>query len=98
MYQRYLDVTYRKGKPLAAYFHLPRKPGDFSARTERSHSGLVIDFAEDGRAIGIEITSPTKVTLAALGEALAAVNQEPATADEIAPLLSVQHQLSVAQH
>jgi hypothetical protein len=44
----YLEVTYRKGKPLAAYWYLPRKPGDFAARTVPSGSGLNLDFAEDG--------------------------------------------------
>jgi uncharacterized protein YuzE len=85
-YSRYLAVTYRRGKPLAAYLYLPRKEGDVSVRTESRNAGLVIDYAADGRAIGIEITSPGKLTIAALNEALAAANQGPATAEELAPL------------
>jgi hypothetical protein len=48
-------------------------------------SGLIIDFAADGRAIGIEITSPTRVTLAALYAVLSQINEPPITTDEIAP-------------
>lgn len=86
MKHRYLEVTYRNGKPIAAYFYLPRKPGDLSTRTERREEGLLIDFSADGRAIGVEITSPGNLSLASLNRALAAVDQEPATGDELAPL------------
>jgi uncharacterized protein YuzE len=83
---RYLEVTFRNGKPLAAYLYLPRNPGDASVRTVRHEEGLLIDFAEDGRAIGIEITAPRKVSLERLNRALAAVNQDPVTPEDLRPL------------
>ena len=86
MSQRYLEVTYRNGKPVAAYLCLPRKSDDKSARTERREAGLLIDFTADGRAIGIEISDPEHLSLAALNRALADLNQEPATDRELAPL------------
>lgn len=86
MRHRYLEVTFRNGKPLAAYLYLERRSGDLSARTERRDGGLVVDFTADGRAIGIEITSPTRVTLAALNAVLCQVNEPPITTDDIAPL------------
>jgi uncharacterized protein YuzE len=94
MKQRFLEITYRKGQPLAAYLYLPRNPGDTSRRSEQQDAGLLIDYAEDGRPIGIEITAPRKFTLAALNQALAAANQEPATADDVAPLLAPGHPAS----
>jgi hypothetical protein len=39
-----LEVTFRLGRPLAAYLHLPRRPVDKSHRTEKAAPGLVIDF------------------------------------------------------
>ena len=96
MSQRYLEVSYRKGKPLAAYLYLARKSGDVSARTDRPEPGFVVDRAGDGRAIGVEITSPAKVTLAALNRVLAAINEAPATPDELAPLLTSQTRASQA--
>ena len=86
MRDRYLEVTYRHGKPLAAYLYLPRNPGDVSSRTVKHAEGLLIDFAADGRAIGIEITAPSHISLEALNRALAAANQAPATADDLGPL------------
>jgi hypothetical protein len=84
----YLEVTFRKGKPFAAYFYLPRRPGDNSARTERRQDGMLIDFAADGRPIGIEFTAPSRVTLGALNEVLQAIHQQPATGDDLAPLMT----------
>jgi len=94
MKHRFLEITYRRGRPLAAYLYLARKPGDKASRAERKDSGLFIDYTEDNRPIGIEITAPTKVTLAALNQALSSAHQEPATPDDLAPLLSGQSQTS----
>ncbi len=88
MKQRYLEVTFRNGKAIAAYLYLPRETGDVSERTEKRDGGLLIDFAADGRAIGIEITSPGTLSINALNRALADVNQEPASRDELAPLVA----------
>lgn len=88
MKPRFLEITYRSGKPLAAYLYLPRQPGDVSSRTARADVGLVIDFAADDRPIGVEITAPARFTLAALNDALTKLQQAPATPDEVAPLLA----------
>ncbi len=86
MRHRYLEVTFRNGKLIAAYLYLPRRPGDVSVRTERQTDGLLIDYTTDGRAIGIEITAPSRVSLEAINSALNVVHQEPATPEELAPL------------
>jgi hypothetical protein len=90
MKHRFLEITYRKGKPLAAYLYLVRQQGDTSTRTERHPTGLIIDFAADNRAIGIEITAPSRISLADMNAALAAAKQEPISADDIAPLLTAR--------
>ena len=84
--QRYLEVTFRNGKPLAAYLYLPRNPGDASVRTVRDASGLLVDYTGDGRAIGIEIPSPGSIRLESLNRVLASLDQGPATPEELAPV------------
>ncbi len=42
MKHSYLEVTYRKGLPLAAYFYLPLQDADKSVRTERAGGGLLV--------------------------------------------------------
>jgi hypothetical protein len=88
MSQRYLQVTYRNGQPLAAYLYLPRKVGDKSARSVKCEGGLVLNYSADGRPAGVEITAPRATTLEALNRALAAAQVEPITSTEIQPLLA----------
>ena len=88
MKRSYLEVTYRKGRALAAYYYLPRQDGDKSVRTERAENGLLVDFSHDGRAIGIEITSPLHLDLRCLNEVLARLGQQPARAEDVAPLVA----------
>lgn len=82
----YLEVTFRHGRALAAYLYLPRRTRDRSARTRRVEPGLVIDLAADGRAIGIEITAPTRVTVTALNRVLRELGATLVTRADLAPL------------
>lgn len=86
MKTRYLEVTFRKGKPLAAYLYLPREPGAKSARTELMGSGLLVDYQADGRPIGLEITVPDKVTLDQINSILKQLNLPLLDPQELAPL------------
>ncbi len=88
MKERYLEVTFRHGRPIAAYFYLPREANQKSARTRRVEPGLIIDFTAEGQAIGIEITAPTKVSLAALNGVLKELGHAPATEADLAPVLA----------
>lgn len=58
-----LQVTYRKGKPFAAYLYLSAGPSGKSVRTEAVTEELLIDFAADGTPLGIEIISPGDVSI-----------------------------------
>jgi hypothetical protein len=86
MKRSYLKVTYRKGKPLAAYYYLPRQDGDRSARTEIVRGGLLVDYTADGRPIGIEITSPAQFDIRVLNETLANLGQEQVRPEDVSPL------------
>ena len=58
-----LQITYRKGKPFAAYIYLSHKHGQKSARTEAITEDLLIDYAQDDTPLGIEIVSPGIVNI-----------------------------------
>ena len=85
MSQRYLEVTYRAGQPLAAYLSLPRREGDRSVRVEPHGPGYLVDWTEDGRPIGIGLPSPSLVTREGLNHVLAELHLEPAAPGEVAP-------------
>jgi hypothetical protein len=84
----YLEVTFRQGKAIAGYYYLPRRRGDMSVHSERREGGMVVDYVADGRAIGIELTSPSGITLAVLNAVLSEIDQQPATPDDLRPLMS----------
>jgi len=88
MNEPYLEVTFRRGRVIAAYYYLPRKPGERSYRTSRLEPGLVVDYGRAGRAIGIEITAPGKVSLAAVNRVLRKLGFSALKRSELAPLLA----------
>ncbi len=88
MNEAYLEVTYRHGRPLAAYYYLPRRAGDRAQRTVRGPAGLLIDYTRGGRAIGIEITAPSVLSLSAMNRVLREVGHKPVKRTELSPLLA----------
>jgi hypothetical protein len=88
MRENYLEVTFRHGRPIAAYYYLPREGNQKSARTRRVEPGLIIDFTAEGQPIGIEITAPAKVSLSALNAVLLELGHAPASEADLAPVLA----------
>jgi hypothetical protein len=86
MKESYLEITFRHGRPLAAYLYLPREGSAKSARTEQAAPGLLVDFAAEGRPIGLEITAPGKVTAATINRVLASLGLAPLPDADLAPL------------
>ena len=90
MKERYLEVTFRRGKVIAAYLYLPRHPGEKAQRTEKCGEGILIDYGKEGRPIGIEITAPAQALalLKEINQALAVRNVRPVEPGELFPLLA----------
>ena len=87
MTERSLQVTYRKGKAFSAYLHLSHQTGEKSAKTVPSADGLlVVDYAKDGKPIGVEITAPTGVPLDRLNRLLADLGETPLNEHDYLPM------------
>jgi hypothetical protein len=86
MKHRYLEVTFRKGKPLAAYLYLPRPAGAKSASTSDAGHGLRVDFDAQGTPIGVEITAPQVVSVAQLNAVLESIGLPGLEPEEWGPL------------
>lgn len=86
MKDRYLEVTFRKGKVLAAYLYLPRPVGIRSARSETVGSGLLADFDAQANLIGLELTAPHEVSLIAINAVLRKAGVLEIEVAELAPL------------
>ena len=70
MRERSIEITFRKGKPFAAYVYLPRYVGVKSTRTVEAAPGILVDYAVSGEPIGLEITAPTHVAAAQINSVL----------------------------
>jgi hypothetical protein len=88
MKEPYLEVTFRHGRPIAAYYYLPRETHQKSVRTRRVEPGFIIDFSAEDLAIGIEITAPTMISLAGLNAILLELGHAPASEADLAPVLA----------
>ena len=87
MTERALQGTYRKGKPFSAYLHLSHQTGEKSARTVPAANGLlVIDYGQNGNAIGVEITAPSAVSLERLNRVLADLGETPLSERDYLPM------------
>jgi uncharacterized protein YuzE len=84
----YLEVTYRRGRAIAAYYYLPRRPGQRSVRTERAEDGLLVDYARGGRPIGVEITTPGKLSVVAFNRVLRELGFPKVSREDVAPLVA----------
>jgi hypothetical protein len=68
--------------------YLRRKGSEKSYRTVRAEPGLIVDFDRYGRPIGIEITAPTKVSVASLNNTLRSLGLPLVKKADLAPLLA----------
>ncbi len=87
---RFLEVTYRKGKPFAAYHHLSRWSDareDASVRVEK-HGPYLVDWSAGGRPLGIEMPFPSPVTVEELDGVLAELHLDP---EEVTPSPFLTH-------
>lgn len=81
-----LQVTYRRGRALAAYYRLLRGHEDRVATTRAGEAGLVVDLTADGRPLGIEITEPRDLDIDAFNRLLISLGLDPVEPAELAPL------------
>ena len=79
-------MTYRHGRPLAAYYYLPRRPGQKSYRTQEVEVGILVDYGRGGKAIGIEITAPHLLTLTKMNRVLRLLGQPRLLSRDLRPL------------
>lgn len=52
----------------------------------RRDEGLLVDYSEDGRPIGIEITAPNRVTLTPINQILSEAHEQPGTQEDLSPV------------
>lgn len=82
----YLEVTFRKGRAVAAYLYLPRPPGARAVRTEQAHPTILIDYAISGEPIGLELTAPSQTLAGTVNAVLKELGITALDEQDLAPL------------
>ncbi len=86
MKERYLEVTFRKGRAVAAYLYLPRSAGVTVARTQEGAPGILVDYDNGGHPVGIELTAPEQIKLDMINQVLRNIGAQSIEPAELAPL------------
>ena len=86
MKRSYLEVTFRGGKPFAAYLYLPRASGAKVARTTEARPGLLVDYDGAGQPIGLEVTAPRSIDVATINEVIGELGLAALDPSELTPL------------
>lgn len=82
----YLEITYRHGKPFAAYLYLNRTQHKTVSRTQKCEGGLLVDLTQDNQPIGIEITDPSHTTAVMINAILKSYGLGTIDQKELSPL------------
>lgn len=81
----FLEMSFHAGKPFAAYLHLRHESAKV-ARTKEIRPGLLVDFAADGKPMGVEIVNPLQTDAQTVLAVIAEVHGGPVSLEELAPL------------
>jgi hypothetical protein len=86
MHDTYLEITFRKGKPLAAYLYLSGRRELKASRSRPIAPGLVVDYGSQDQPIGLEITAPAHTPVARINQVLQQLHFAQLSDRELAPL------------
>jgi uncharacterized protein YuzE len=80
-----IEMTFRKGRPFAAYLRL-NGPRGRAALTKRITPSLLVDLDDAGRALGVEILAFDEATVSRINDVLRSVGESELSDAELAPL------------
>jgi hypothetical protein len=86
MKQPYLEVTFRKGRPIAAYLYLRRRTGAKVAKTVEIRPHIQVDYTASGEPMGVELIAPDAVDIISMNEVLSEIGVPGIDADDLRPL------------
>jgi hypothetical protein len=80
-----LEISFRNGRPFAAYVRLSG-PRVSTARTSRESAGLLVDYGPSGEVLGLEIIAFDDATIDGINVVLAKLGHPALSARDLAPL------------
>jgi uncharacterized protein YuzE len=80
-----LEISFRKGRALAAYVRL-EGPRSRAVRTREAAPSLLVDYDVQGRVLGVEVLAFDEATLGRINDVLREIGRAPLQEQELAPL------------
>jgi hypothetical protein len=80
-----IEITFRKGRRFAAYLRLEGPRANVTRTSEAAPLSL-IDYDDDGRALGLEILTFDEETISRINEVLGSIGHPALSERELAPL------------
>ncbi len=84
-----IEIVFRRGRPVAAFFHLREGVSGKSGRTISLGAQLTAHYDASGHPVGLELALPTQVRLGDVNDALRELSSGPVEESDLVPLRSV---------
>jgi hypothetical protein len=84
-----IEVIFRKGKPVTAFFHLVEASSGRTGRQIAIRPPMVAHYDAAGHPSGLEVPLPLTVQISQINEALREVGGEPVLDADMVPLRSL---------
>jgi hypothetical protein len=81
-----VEVVFRRGRPVAAFFHLKKDVQGKSGRQIMVRPQMTAHFDDGGHPVGLEIQLPDKLDLLVINDVLRELGADPVVEADLAPL------------
>ncbi len=81
-----VEIVFKKGRPVAAFFHLRAGANGKTGRTIAIRPQMTAHYDAAGHPIGLELALPTQAELPAINEALRELSSDPVGEADIVAL------------
>jgi uncharacterized protein YuzE len=84
----FLEVTYRRGKPVAGYLYLSEPSSGTPCQTRHVRPDVLVDIDSNGRALGVEFLAPGFVTPEDVEAIVRCLDGVPVPTEDLSPIMA----------
>ena len=84
----FLEVTYRRGKPVAGYLYLGEPSSGAPCETKHVRLDGLVDIDSNGEALGVEFLAPGFVTPEDIQAIVRCLHGVPVPTEDLSPIMA----------
>jgi hypothetical protein len=81
-----IEIVFRRGRPVAAFFHLREGTSGKSGRTIAIRPQMTAHYDDAGHPTGLELSLPTRASALEVNDALRELSGDPVEDADLVPL------------